>query len=68
MIRSKLVGAIVVVFTLTLGSEALASPDVDGFSSPSVLRVLIDQRDSNVLYAATCRPGLRSMTDSPISM
>ncbi len=53
VIRSKLVGAIVVVFTLTLGSEALASPDVDGFSSPSVLRVLIDQRDSNVLYAAT---------------
>ncbi len=54
MIRSKLVGAIVVVLTLTLGSAALASPEVNGFfSGPSVLRVVIDQRDSNVLYAAT---------------
>ncbi len=53
MTRSKPVDAIAVVLALTLGSAALSSPEVNGFSSPSVLRVVIDQQDSNVLYAAT---------------
>jgi len=50
--RSTLVGPIVVVL-LSLSSTAGAARDPNGYSSREVIRVLIDQGDSNVLYAAT---------------